>query len=52
MKSALTQPIDRHTFRELAKLTTNQQLRKVYARMTCRYYRLEQKKAAFADAAV
>ena len=45
MKSAITLVIDRHSFRELAKLTNNPQLRKVYAKMMCRYYRLEQKNA-------
>ena len=45
MKSAITLVIDRHSFRELARMTENRQLRKVYAKMMCRYYRIEQKNA-------
>lgn len=52
MKSVPIAPIDRHMYRELAKMTNSSKLRMVYAKAHARAYLREKKKAAFADAAV
>lgn len=45
MKSVPILVINRHTFREMAKMTKNKKLRMIYAKMAARYYRMENKSA-------